>query len=123
MRRLIALGIGQLLIRANSPTITWLFRAAKPLATSEIIYLGTPQIEESIYNRLPERGYEIRVWLARYPKDQKHYVQYAGRFAPFIAEAFESGKGRACPLWNKPPTSKQIEGAYERFERGRSDYF
>lgn len=66
----------------------------KPLATSEIIYLGTPQTEESIYNRLPERGYEIRVWPARYPKDQKHYAQYAGRLAPFIAEAFESGKGR-----------------------------
>lgn len=66
----------------------------KPLATSEIIYLGTPQTEESIYNRLPERGYEIRVWPARYPKDQKHYAQYAGRLAPFIGEAFESGKGR-----------------------------
>lgn len=63
----------------------------KPLAESEIIYLGTPQTEESIYNRLPERGYEIRIWPARYPKDQKHYLQYAGRLAPFIAEGFESG--------------------------------
>jgi hypothetical protein len=67
----------------------------KPLASSEIIYLGTPQTEESIYNLLPERGYEIRIWPARYPKDRKHYLQYAGRLAPFIAEAFESGKGAA----------------------------
>ncbi|WP_266156786.1 phage terminase large subunit [Dyella silvatica] len=66
----------------------------KPLASAEIIYLGTPQTEESIYNLLPARGYEIRVWPARYPKDHKHYSQYAGRLAPFIAEAFESGKGR-----------------------------
>jgi hypothetical protein len=64
----------------------------KPLPDSEIIYLGTPQTEESIYNRLPERGYEIRIWPARYPKDQKHYLQYSGRLAPFIAEGFESGK-------------------------------
>ncbi|WP_270994138.1 phage terminase large subunit, partial [Listeria seeligeri] len=28
----------------------------------EIIYLGTPQTEESLYNKLPERGYVIRIW-------------------------------------------------------------
>ena len=37
-----------------------------------ITYLGTPQTEMSIYNILPERGYEIRVWPARYP-DGKDY--------------------------------------------------
>ena len=31
----------------------------KPIATSKIIYLGTPQTEQSIYNSLPDRGYEI----------------------------------------------------------------
>lgn len=61
----------------------------KPLPHAEIVYLGTPQTEESIYNQLPARGYEIRIWPARYPKDQKHYQQYAGRLAPMIAEAFE----------------------------------
>lgn len=34
----------------------------KPLQTSRIIYLGTPQTEMSLYNQLPERGYEIRVF-------------------------------------------------------------
>ncbi|SKB50836.1 phage terminase large subunit [Luteibacter sp. 22Crub2.1] len=67
----------------------------KPLANAEIIYLGTPQTEESIYNRLPERGYEIRVWPARYPRDAKHYGQYLGRLAPYIAEAFETNPGIA----------------------------
>jgi hypothetical protein len=32
-----------------------------------IIYLGTPQTEMSLYNQLPERGYEIRIWPALYP--------------------------------------------------------
>ena len=35
----------------------------------KITYLGTPQTEMSIYNILPERGYEIRTWPARYPDD------------------------------------------------------
>lgn len=35
--------------------------------TSEIIYLGTPQTEESIYKDLPGRGYDVRIWSARYP--------------------------------------------------------
>lgn len=47
----------------------------------EITYLGTPQTEDSVYNKLPERGYEIRVWPARYPKDPS---AYRGRLAPFI---------------------------------------
>jgi hypothetical protein len=32
-----------------------------------VVYLGTPQTEHSIYNLLPERGYVIRIWPARYP--------------------------------------------------------
>lgn len=48
-----------------------------------IVYLGTPQTEESIYNLLPERGYEIRIWPARYPENPD---KYEGRIAPFIVE-------------------------------------
>lgn len=32
-----------------------------------ITFLGTPQTEESLYNKMRERGYSIRVWPARYP--------------------------------------------------------
>jgi hypothetical protein len=93
----------------------------KPLPTSEIIYLGTPQTEESIYNRLPERGYEIRVWPARYPKDQKHYQQYAGRLAPFIAEAFEEKRG--LPWSPVEPTRFHEEDLLEReASYGRSGF-
>jgi hypothetical protein len=67
----------------------------KPLAHAEIVYLGTPQTEESIYNQLPSRGYEIRIWPARYPKDRKHFNQYSGRLAPFIADHFEANPGSA----------------------------
>lgn len=46
-----------------------------------IMYLGTPQTEMTLYNKMPERGYEIRVWPARMPKAGN---DYGGRLAPFI---------------------------------------
>ncbi len=61
----------------------------------EIVYLGTPQTEESIYNKLPERGYDIRVWPARYPKDAKQRAMYGDRLAPIIALAFDANPALA----------------------------
>lgn len=51
----------------------------------EVVYLGTPQNEQSIYNVLPERGYEVRIWPARYP-NEKQRERYAGRLAPKVAD-------------------------------------
>ena len=50
-----------------------------------IIYLGTPQTEQSLYNELPERGYEVRIWPARMPSE-KQIVGYGSRLAPSILE-------------------------------------
>jgi len=36
-----------------------------------IIYLGTPQNQESLYNKLPDRGYKVRIWPARYPNEDQ----------------------------------------------------
>ena len=52
----------------------------------EIIYLGTPQTEMSLYNSLPQRGYEIRIWPARYPTSEQA-ARYGSRLAPIIASA------------------------------------
>ena len=38
----------------------------KPHEDSEIIYLCTPQTEQSIYRHLPGKGNEVRIWPARY---------------------------------------------------------
>lgn len=51
----------------------------------EIIYLGTPQSIDSIYNGLPGRGYDIRIWPGRYPTDEE-LKAYDGHLAPYIAE-------------------------------------
>jgi len=54
-----------------------------------IIYLGTPQTEQSIYNVLPERGYDIRIWPARVPSEKKA-VGYGDKLAPIIASRIDS---------------------------------
>lgn len=75
-----------------------------PKESSQIIYLGTPQSEMSIYNTLPERGYDIRIWPARYPQ-AKYVEMYGNRLAPTIREALEydhslasSFSGRGAPV-------------------------
>jgi hypothetical protein len=60
----------------------------KPHKDARIVYLGTPQTEMSLYNTLPERGYEVRVWPARVPADVD---RYQGRLAPFILKMMEAG--------------------------------
>lgn len=49
----------------------------------DIIYLGTPQCEMSLYNVLPSRGYDVRVWPARMP-DLKFRERLGTRLAPAL---------------------------------------
>lgn len=57
-------------------------------AEGDIIYLGTPQSAESIYNNLPARGYEIRIWPGRYPTE-KEIETYGDMLAPLIRKDIE----------------------------------
>ncbi len=59
----------------------------------DILYLGTPQSKDSIYNTLQGRGFEIRIWPGRYPgiridaktgEQQDEVELYGGRLAPFV---------------------------------------
>jgi len=54
-----------------------------------IVYLGTPQTSESIYNSLPGRGFEIRIWPGRYPtpEQRKNYGSY---LAPALAKRLDA---------------------------------
>ncbi len=58
----------------------------KPLDSSRIIFLGTPQCEDSIYNKLRERGYKSRIWSSEYPDDTEAINNYGGDLAPLIAD-------------------------------------
>ena len=65
----------------------------------KILYLGTPQCEMSLYNTLTERGYEMRVWTARYPSVEGSQKAYGTRLAPMLWDAITSAK---TPLDGKP---------------------
>lgn len=60
----------------------------------EIIYLGTPQTEMSVYNKLPERGYTIRIWPARYPSAALQ-ERYGDKLAPMLLEKLVANPGLA----------------------------
>jgi hypothetical protein len=51
----------------------------------QITYLGTPQSEESVYNKLREKNYVCRIWPARYPS-LDNLSKYAGALAPSIEQ-------------------------------------
>ena len=55
----------------------------KPDDESRILYLGTPQCEDSLYNKMDDRGYETRIWPARMPT-QDQTVKYGGALAPYF---------------------------------------
>ena len=54
-----------------------------------IMYLGTPQTKDSIYNTLPGRGFDVRIWPGRYPS-QEHLQAYGTRLAPFVKNRLDA---------------------------------
>lgn len=54
-------------------------------ALGRIVYLGTPQSVESIYNTLPARGFTVRVWTGRYPTPEQR-DNYGDMLAPMLAQ-------------------------------------
>lgn len=62
----------------------------KPGAGNRIVYLGTPQTELTLYRLLRDRGYETRVWPARYPT--KVFMRsYGDTIAPALLKKMEQG--------------------------------
>ena len=51
-----------------------------------VVYLGTPQTQETLYTTLESRGYATKIWTARKPTEQK-MGNYKGRLAQFIIDS------------------------------------
>lgn len=58
-------------------------------SSGDIIYLGTPQSIESIYNKLPGRGFDIRIWPGRYPTADE-LEHYKNHLAPLLQERMQA---------------------------------
>lgn len=61
-------------------------------STGDIVWLGTPQNTDSVYNGLPGRGTVIRIWPGRYPTP-KELPDYEGFLAPMIMERIRKNPG------------------------------
>ena len=88
--------------RGKLLTLTKEFTSIVADAEGKILYLGTPQTKDSIYNTLPARGFTTRIWPGRFPSTEG--VQgYAGALAPSILE-------RIAILGEKCQTGKGLDG-------------
>lgn len=63
----------------------------------EIVYLGTPQSEQSIYRGLPSKGYSVRIWPSRYPLADK-LVNYGDYLAPLLVNDIEADPSLLKPV-------------------------
>ncbi|MDB4106149.1 phage terminase large subunit [Planktomarina temperata] len=85
-----------------------------------IIYLGTPQNQESLYNKLPDRGYKVSIWPARYPNADQT-VGYGSKLARLISNAMA-----ANDLLVGEPTDPNRFSEFDLLEReasyGRSGF-
>lgn len=55
----------------------------------QIVYLGTPQNEMSLYNELQQRGYKCRIWTVLYPESLSEREFYGDRLAKIIANKYD----------------------------------
>lgn len=88
----------------------------------QIIYLGTPQNEMSLYNELTKRGYKKMVWTVTYPKDQKERENYGDELAPFIAQKFDTNPTRYGGLPTDPERFDEDEIAKRKLSYGRAGF-
>lgn len=83
----------------------------RPGIPARILYLGTPQTSESIYNTLPGRGFDVRIWPGRYPTPAQR-KSYGPHLAPSIVQRLDADPSLAFgggPMGDEgQPTDEQI---------------
>lgn len=88
----------------------------------QIIYLGTPQNEASLYNVLQKRGYSTRIWTVLYPENEAELLSYGGSLAPFITERYYSDPEKYAGQPTDPKRFDEIEIEKRRLSYGRAGF-
>ena len=88
----------------------------------QIIYLGTPQNEASLYNTLQQRGYITRIWTVLYPESQVERDSYGDNLAPFIAQRYDSDPEKWAGKPTDPERFDDIEIAKRKLSYGRAGF-
>lgn len=86
-----------------------------------IIYLGTPQTEMSLYEELPNRGYEARIWPARYPSEAVR-SRYSGRLAPLVGNLLDRDEEALTGLPTDPNRFSDEDLLERELSYGRSGF-
>lgn len=88
----------------------------------QIIYLGTPQNEASLYNTLRRRGYETRIWTVLYPESEEEKESYGDSLAPFIRDKYLSDPKKYAGKPTDPSRFDEIEIEKRRLSYGRAGF-
>jgi Holliday junction resolvasome RuvABC endonuclease subunit len=89
----------------------------KPLPTARTIYLGTPQTEDSIYNKLPDT-FEIRIWPAMVPTPLE-MEKYGDSLAPYVRKLAEKKEAGST---TDPQRFTDLDLAARQAEYGKSGF-
>jgi hypothetical protein len=85
----------------------------------QVKFLGTPQTEQTVYNKLATRGYTIRIWPAEIPKTED-IPYYKGRLAPIIRHMIEAGAKPGTPT--DPTRFPAMDLAKRALSYGKAGY-
>ena len=88
----------------------------------KIIYLGTPQNEMSLYNILLSRGYDMRIWTARYPTLERAEKAYGGRLAPLLYDSLQKEQKALYGLPTDPKRFDDQDLLERELSYGRSGF-
>ena len=88
----------------------------------QIIYLGTPQCEMSLYNELQNRGYECRIYPVMYPSSAKERSDYGDRLAPFIADKYDANPEAYSGYPTDPARFNEEEIEKRRLSYGKAGF-
>lgn len=88
----------------------------------QIIYLGTPQNEMSLYNELQKRGYLTIIWPVLYPETPKDREFYGERLAPIIAEKYDEDPQYWAGKPTDPDRFSEEEVEKRRLSYGRAGF-
>lgn len=88
----------------------------------QIIYLGTPQNEASLYNELQNRGYVTRIWTVQYPCSATERATYGDSLAPIIAKKYDQNPEKYAGKPTDPKRFNEIEIAKRKLSYGKAGF-
>ena len=88
----------------------------------QIVYLGTPQNEMSLYNELQKRGYVTIIWPLLYPENKVDREYYGSRLAKIIADKYDSDPEKWAGKSTEPLRFDELEIEKRRLSYGKAGF-